>query len=74
MKGAFICPAPMNGVRYSHEYYDRFWATAQDLDMPITFHVVLNPDYPGRNSYPEDETGLGPVFFSNMMTFPGPPH
>ena len=72
MKGAFICPAPMNGIRYSHEYYDRFWATAQDLDMPITFHVVLNPDYPGRGSYPEDETGLGPVFFSNMMTFPDP--
>ncbi len=72
MRGAFICPAPMNGIRYSHEYYDPFWATAQDLDMPITFHVVLNPDYPGRNSYPEDESGLGPVFFNNVMTFPDP--
>ena len=72
MKGAFICPAPMNGIRYSHEYYDPFWATAQDLEMPITLHVVLNPDYPGRSSYPEDVTGLGPEFFNNMMTFPDP--
>ena len=74
MKGAFICPAPMNGIRYSHEYYDPFWATAQDLDMPITFHVVLNPDYPGRNSYPEDETGLGPRVLQQRHDLRRPPH
>ena len=71
MKGAFIDPAPANGIRYSHEYYDPFWATAQELEMPITFHVVLNPDYPGKHFYPDD-SGLGPEFFSNMMTFADP--
>ena len=74
MKGAFICPAPMNGVRYSHEYYDRFWATAQDLDMPITFHVVLNPDYPGRRLISGRRDRLGPRVLQQHDDLPGPPH
>ena len=44
MKGAFISPQSTNGIRYGHEYYDPFWAKAQDLQMPVTLHVVFNPD------------------------------
>ena len=71
MKGAFICPAPVNGIRYGHEYYDPFWATAQDLEMPITLHVVFNPHYIGKHFYP-DEPGLGPDFFVESMVFGDP--
>ena len=72
MKGAFVCPASVNGIRYGHDYYDPFWAAAQDLDMPVTIHVALHPDYPGRALYPEHETGLGADFFMNMMSIPDP--
>lgn len=74
MKGAFICPATVNGIRYGHEYYDPFWAAAQDLDMPVTMHVATHADYPGRSLYPGHEAGLGnaPVAFMNMMSIPDP--
>lgn len=71
MKGGFICPAPVNGIRYGHPYYDPFWATAQDLDMPITLHVVFNPNYPGRHLY-SDMDNLGPEFFVEMMVHNDP--
>ncbi|MCH8088718.1 MAG: amidohydrolase [Chloroflexi bacterium] len=66
MKGVFISPHALNGIRYGHEYYDPFWNAAQELQMPVTLHVVFNPSYVGRHLYPEDE-GLGPSFFVETM-------
>ena len=53
MKGAFICPAPVNGIKYGDTYYDPFWAAAQELDIPVTLHVIFNPDYIGKHLYPD---------------------
>ena len=64
MKGAFITPAPVNGIGYGDSYYDPFWATAQELEMPITLHLHLNPNYPGRYLYPNHSE---PEFFSELM-------
>ena len=66
IKGAFISPRAINGIRYGHEYYDPFWAKAEALQMPVTLHVVFNPDYVGRHLYPE-KGGLGPSFFVETM-------
>ena len=71
MKGAFICPAPVNGIKYGDSYYDPFWASAQELDMPVTLHVIFNPDYIGKHLYP-DYPGLGPDFFVESMVFGDP--
>ena len=66
MKGAFISPQAINGIRYGHEYYDPFWAKAEELQIPVTLHVVFNPKYVGRHLYPE-KGGLGPSFFVETM-------
>ena len=41
MAGAMISINPM--VPYHHPSYERFWATAQDLDMPLSLHVGTSP-------------------------------
>ncbi len=71
MRGGFISPAPVNGIRYGHDYYDPFWAAAQDLNMPITLHVALNPQYVGSNYY-SDDPGLAPELFVESMPFGDP--
>lgn len=65
-KGAFVSPAPVSGIPYGHPSYQSFWATAQDLEMPITLHIVMNPNYLGRELY-ADRDYLGPQFFLEMM-------
>ena len=50
MKGAFIMPGAVNGVGYGDPYYDPFWATAQELEIPITLHFAFNPNYAGPAS------------------------
>ena len=64
MRGAFIYPDAVNGIGYGDAYYDPFWATAQELEMPITLHVAFNPNYPGRYLYSNNSD---PVFFSEML-------
>ena len=66
MKGGFIYPAATNGIGYGNSYYDPFWATAQELEMPITLHVANNPNYAGRHLY-ADREDIGPLFFEEML-------
>ncbi|MCL0102012.1 amidohydrolase [Dehalococcoidia bacterium] len=37
--GAMIPTGPPEGMPYSEKAYDPFWAAAQDLDIPLSFHV-----------------------------------
>ncbi len=39
LRGAIIWTAPPPGLPYSSPIYERFWATAQELDMPISLHL-----------------------------------
>ena len=41
------CQAPEGSKPYWHRDYDKFWATAQDLGVPITLHLLT-----GRNLDP----------------------
>lgn len=52
MKGAMIWSEAPDERPYSHPDYDPFWAAAQDLDMPLSLHILT-----GRK-------GLGIDFFS----------
>ena len=47
MAGAMISVSPM--VPYDHPSYERFWATAQDLDMPLSLHVGTIRWKPGHD-------------------------
>ena len=63
--GIYLSPdAPArNGRQLADPVYDRFWAAAQDLDMPIGFHVVVRE----RNAYhhmPAPNVGSALFFFA----------
>jgi len=40
MKGAMIWAEPPDDRPYSHADYDPFWAAAQDLNMPLSLHIL----------------------------------
>jgi predicted TIM-barrel fold metal-dependent hydrolase len=40
--GALIPVAPPAGRPYDSEEYERFWAAAHDLDLPLNMHVATN--------------------------------
>jgi predicted TIM-barrel fold metal-dependent hydrolase len=42
--GALITVAPPPWIPFRDPAFDRFWATASDLDMPVGFHVVVRDE------------------------------
>ncbi|NOT53088.1 MAG: amidohydrolase family protein, partial [Deltaproteobacteria bacterium] len=40
MRGAMIWAEPPGDRPYSHPDYDPFWAAAQDLNMPLSLHIL----------------------------------
>jgi predicted TIM-barrel fold metal-dependent hydrolase len=46
LKGAMICGAPTPERPYHSRIYDPFWAVAQELDIPISLHLVTGRKVP----------------------------
>lgn len=40
LRGAMIWQAPHKSLPFSSDHYDRFWAAAQDLEMPVNLHIL----------------------------------
>jgi predicted TIM-barrel fold metal-dependent hydrolase len=40
LRGVLVWGSPPEDKPYSHRDYDPFWAAAQDLDMPISLHIL----------------------------------
>jgi predicted TIM-barrel fold metal-dependent hydrolase len=40
MRGAMIWAAPPEDLPYNHTDYDPFWTAAQDLNMPLSLHIL----------------------------------
>src|SRR5215468_10783197 len=59
MRGAMIWAEPPDDRPYSHPDYDRFWAAAQDSNMPLSLHILT-----GRK-------GMGIDFFSSNILIQG---
>jgi predicted TIM-barrel fold metal-dependent hydrolase len=58
LKGALIWAAPPEERPYSGKEYDRFWATAQELRMPLSLHTLT-----GRTkAAQQDETDIGELY------------
>ncbi|MGH8613935.1 MAG: amidohydrolase family protein [Gammaproteobacteria bacterium] len=55
MKGAMIWAEPPDDRPYSHTDYDPFWVAAQDLNMPLSLHILT-----GRR-------GMGVDFFKGNL-------
>jgi len=43
MRGACIGLTPAEGLPYSSEHYERFWAACADLGMSVNFHILSGP-------------------------------
>jgi predicted TIM-barrel fold metal-dependent hydrolase len=56
LKGAMISVYPDESVSYDMPIHDRFWAAAQDLDMPLSLHVGTNRNVPPTGRPPGDPT------------------
>ncbi len=68
LRGATIRPTPYNHRRLCDASYDQFWATAQDLDMPISVHgsfAVDTVESVCSDRYPNND-----LFFSHMICHP----
>ena len=45
MVGAMIWQVPHPDLPFTSDHYERFWAAAQDLDMPVELHILTGFDY-----------------------------
>ena len=50
MRGAMIWQVPPEKLSFATGHYDRFWAAAQEMDMPVSLHILTGtPFAPGWN-------------------------
>jgi predicted TIM-barrel fold metal-dependent hydrolase len=45
MVGAMVWQVPPPELPFSSDHYERFWAAAQDLEMPVELHILTGFDY-----------------------------
>jgi predicted TIM-barrel fold metal-dependent hydrolase len=54
MRGAMIWAEPPDERPYTHTDYDPFWAAAQDLNMPLSLHILTGRKGMGVNLFKGD--------------------
>ncbi|MBF6570606.1 MAG: amidohydrolase [Candidatus Binataceae bacterium] len=45
LRGAEVWMAPVAGLPFYSAHYDRFWAAAQEVKMPVSLHILTGHDY-----------------------------
>ncbi|HZS02572.1 MAG TPA: amidohydrolase family protein [Chloroflexota bacterium] len=45
LQGALIWQAPHPDLPFYSDHYDRFWAAAQDLEAPVSLHILTGHNY-----------------------------
>jgi predicted TIM-barrel fold metal-dependent hydrolase len=50
LRGATIWQVPPPEIPFTSDHYDRFWAAAQDLDMPVNLHILSGHGYSKRRA------------------------
>ena len=48
LRGALIWQAPHPDLPFHSGHYGRFWAAAQDLEAPVSMHILTGHSYHGR--------------------------
>jgi predicted TIM-barrel fold metal-dependent hydrolase len=46
LRGAMIWQVPPSDLPFHGDHYERLWAAAQELDMPISLHILTGIAYP----------------------------
>lgn len=47
LRGSLLWQAPPDELTFHTDHYERFWAAAQDLDMPVNLHILTGAPYRG---------------------------
>jgi predicted TIM-barrel fold metal-dependent hydrolase len=58
---AFVGAAPVNGRSFGHPDFDPVWATAQNLNVSISIHIVGHTNFLGSQWYQDRDPGF--MFF-----------
>jgi predicted TIM-barrel fold metal-dependent hydrolase len=48
LRGAMIWQNPPDDLPFRSDHYERFWAAAQDLEMPVSLHILTGHGYMAR--------------------------
>jgi predicted TIM-barrel fold metal-dependent hydrolase len=76
LKGAMVWNSPPDDRPYSSAEFDPFWAAAQELDMPVSFHALtghhesripLNSVFFITSTYHEVERTLATIVLSGVL-------
>ncbi|MGH7986901.1 MAG: amidohydrolase family protein [Candidatus Binataceae bacterium] len=67
LKGAMICGAPARERPYTSRLYDPFWQAAQELEMPLSLHVVTGKKPPKSKEEREKVREREPSFVRGYM-------
>src|SRR5712691_9714784 len=63
LRGAMIWQAPPDELAFHTDHYERFWAAAQDLEMPVNLHILTGAPF---RSFPR--TGARRIAHESMRT------
>ena len=59
MRGSVIWQVPPPELPFSSSHYDKFWATSQDLEMPVNLHILSGHGYSRSRSFGLGDTPTG---------------
>jgi predicted TIM-barrel fold metal-dependent hydrolase len=68
LKGAMIWGSPPAEQPYWHKTYDPFWQAAQDLEMPLSLHVITGKKPPKSKEEREKIRSREPGFIRGYMS------
>ncbi len=69
-RGAFLAPYTLTRIPHAHPDHDAFWATAQDLDVPVAIHPMA--EHPRIRTYQRFD-GMGKArWMQNALGMQGP--
>lgn len=69
LKAATIWVIPPEDLPFTSEHYERFWAAAQDLQMPVTMHINTGFGLYAESSEARPGTGENPIASSARRAF-----
>ena len=73
LRGVMIATQPLEGARpYRDRTYDRFWAAAQEMDMPVAIHIVTGRVRDPFTYHGEEERGEVPRSFIELFAEAAP--
>ena len=56
LRGAVIWQVPAPEIPFTSDHYEQFWAAAQDLDMPVSLHILSGHGYNLQRTFNDGRT------------------